>query len=55
MSNEITFEELDHQLASELPNRDLLVGVNVLGIPLAGVSGVDVVVNTSGPGWLFHG
>ena len=48
----ISFEELDHQQASELPGRDLLIGVSLLGIPLAGVSGVDVVVNTSGPGWL---
>lgn len=45
--------ELDGQHAAQLPPRDLLIGVSVLGLPLAGVSDVGVNVNTSGPNWLF--
>ena len=50
---EIPLAELDRQQASELPGRDLLIGISVLGIPLAGLDGVSVNVNTSGPDWLF--
>lgn len=52
-TTDFTVDELDSQHAAELPSRDLLVGVSVLGIPLAGVDGVAVNVNTSGPNWLF--
>jgi hypothetical protein len=45
--------ELDGQHTAQLPPRDLLIGVSVLGIPLAGVSDVGVTINTSGPNWLF--
>ena len=51
--SDLTLDELDAQLAAELPARDLLIGVSVLGIPLAGLDGVAVNVNTSGPNWLF--
>ena len=50
---EIPVAELDRQQAIELPGRDLLIGVSLLGIPLAGLDGVSVNVNTSGPNWLF--
>ena len=48
-----TLRELDEQRAAELPSRELLIGVSVLGIPLAGLDGVTINVNTSGPNWLF--
>lgn len=50
---DFTIAELDSQRAAELPARDLLIGVSLLGIPLAGLDGVAVNVNTSGPNWLF--
>ncbi len=54
MRNEdFSLEELDAQHAAELPRRQLLLGVSVLGIPLAGIDGVAVNVNTAGPRWLF--
>jgi hypothetical protein len=53
MHTDFTLDELDSQHAAELPARDLLVGISVLGIPLAGLDGVAVNVNTSGPNWLF--
>ncbi len=46
-------EELDQQHTAELPARDLMIGISLLGIPLAGLDGVSVNVNTSGPNWLF--
>lgn len=48
-----TRRELDGQFAAELPRRELLIGVSVLGIPLAGLDGLAINVNTSGPNWLF--
>jgi hypothetical protein len=48
-----TIEELEAQHTAELPGRDLMIGVSLLGIPLAGVSDVAANVNTSGPNWLF--
>ena len=48
-----TIDELESQHAAVLPSRDLLIGISVLGIPLAGVDGVSVNVDTSGPNWLF--
>jgi hypothetical protein len=47
-----TMEELDRQHTAELPRRDLLVAITVLGLPLVGVSDVAVNVNTAGPNWL---
>ncbi|MFP5318742.1 MAG: hypothetical protein ACLGI2_10670 [Acidimicrobiia bacterium] len=49
----LTVEELDAQHAAELPDRSLLIGVSLLGIPLVGVDGIAVNVDTSGPNWLF--
>jgi len=48
-----TAAELDAQHTAELPRRDLLIGVSVLGLPLVGVSDVAVNVDTRGPNWLF--
>lgn len=52
-STDFTVEELKGQHGAELPARDLMIGVSVLGLPLAGVDGVAVNVDTSGPNWLF--
>ena len=52
VSNGFTREELEVQHAAELPARELMVTVSVLGLPLVGVSDVAVNVNTSGPNWL---
>ena len=52
-NTELTVAELDGQHTAELPRRDLLIGVSLLGIPLAGVSDVSVNVDTQGPNWLF--
>jgi hypothetical protein len=49
---EIAVEELDQEQASELPGRDLLMTISLLGIPLLGVSDVTVSANTAGPRWL---
>ncbi len=48
-----TVEELESQHTAELPTRELLISVNLLGIPLVGVGDVGVTVDTSGPNWLF--
>ena len=53
--SELSLEELEGQRGWELPERSLLVGISVLGIPLVGVDGVTVNVDTSGPGWLISG
>ncbi len=52
-STDFTVEELDGQHAVELPARDLMIGISLLGIPLAGLDGVAVNVDTSGPNWLL--
>ena len=52
-NTEFSLDELDGQHAAELPRRDLLIGVSLLGIPLIGVSDVSVNVDTEGPNWLF--
>ena len=52
-NTEFSLAELDGQHTADLPRRDLLIGVSVLGIPLAGVSDVSVNVDTRGPNWLF--
>ncbi len=48
--DEFTVEELESQHAAELPGRQLMATVSVLGLPLVGVS--DVAVNISGPRFL---
>lgn len=53
MQNEdFTVEELDSQHTAELPGRQLLAGLSLLGIPLIGVDGVNVNIDTRGPNWL---
>lgn len=52
-STDLTVEELNSQHAVELPPRDLMIGVSLLGLPLVGLDGLAVNVNTSGPNWLF--
>ena len=52
---EITIEELEQQEAVELPNRELLASVSLLGIPLIGIDGVNINIDTKGPGWLISG
>jgi hypothetical protein len=49
----MTEEELEGEQAVALPRRDLLLGVSLLGIPLVGLDGLNVNVDTSGPNWLF--
>ena len=49
---EIPVEELEQEHASELPGRDLLISIQLLGIPLVGIGDLSAVVNTTGPNWL---
>lgn len=46
-------DELAGQHSAELPARDLLVTLSLLGLPLAGIDGLNANVDTSGPNWLF--
>ena len=50
---DFTVQELESQHAAALPARNLMIGVSVLGLPLVGLDGLAVNVNTSGPNWLF--
>jgi hypothetical protein len=45
--------ELDQELAAVLPDRDLMITISVLGLPLLGIGDVTVNVNTVGPNWLL--
>ena len=49
---EIPVEELEREHAAELPGRDLLISIFVLGIPLAVIGDVSTVLSTAGPSWL---
>jgi len=49
---EISVEELEQEHASELPGRDLLINISLLGIPLVGIGDLSAVVSTAGPNWL---
>lgn len=51
-NRDFSVEELDSQHAAVLPGRQLLVAVSLLGIPLVGLDGVNVNVDTKGPNWL---
>lgn len=51
----ITLEELEHQHIAELPRRDLLAGISLLGLPLLTISDVSANINTTGPGYLISG
>lgn len=50
-----TASELEAQQAEELPKREQMLALTLLGLPLVGVAGVDVNVDTTGPGWLVGG
>lgn len=50
---DLNIEELQTQHAVELPARELMIGVSLLGLPLVGLDGLAVNVDTSGPNWLF--
>lgn len=52
VEQEMSVAEMDQEYAAPLPHRDLLVAVSLLGIPLVGLDGVTVNVNTAGPHWL---
>jgi hypothetical protein len=45
---EIPFEELEQEEASELPGRDLLMSISVPGIPMLGFNGLTCTINASG-------
>ncbi|MEX2588126.1 MAG: hypothetical protein WD602_09080 [Actinomycetota bacterium] len=51
----MSISELQVQHAEELPDRKQMVTVTLLGLPLVGVAGVDVNLDSSGPGWLIQG
>ena len=53
MNDRLTMEELENQQATLLPGRDLLLGVSVLGLPLVGLDGLTVNIDTKGPNWLL--
>lgn len=48
-----TNAELAEQQCAELPARELMIGISLLGIPLVGLDGLSANVNTAGPNWLF--
>jgi hypothetical protein len=50
---DLSVQELEAQHAAELPARELMIGVSILGLPLVGVDGLSANVDTSGPNWLF--
>jgi hypothetical protein len=50
---EIPFEELEQEQASELPGRDLLMSISVPGIPLLGLNGMTFEVNAITPNSLI--
>lgn len=54
-TQDFSLEELDAQHAAVLPARQLLIGLSILGLPLVGLDGLNVNVNTAGPNWLFGG
>lgn len=43
--NDLTVEELEVQHAAELPERELLITVTLLGIPIIGLSGINVSIS----------
>jgi hypothetical protein len=47
-----SIEDLEREHGAELPSRNLMVGLSLLGLPLVGVEGVLVNIDTSGSGWL---
>ena len=49
---DFSIEELDSQHAAELPGRHLMAALTVLGLPLVGIDGVSLNIDTRGPNWL---
>ncbi len=47
VQDDLTLEELEEQHAVELPARDLMIAVTVLGIPVVGLHGVQLSLNVS--------
>jgi hypothetical protein len=45
---EIPVEELEQELASELPGRDLLMSITLPAIPMLGFNGLTCTINASG-------
>ncbi len=52
---EMSLDEMRSEHAAELPDRDLLLGISILGLPLLSLDGVTVNLDTSGPGWAISG
>ena len=50
---DLSIDDMEREYAAELPPRDLMVGISLLGIPLLSLDGVTVNVNTAGPNWLL--
>lgn len=48
----VSMAELEAQHTAQLPDRELLLTVSLLGIPLLTLDGLDVNVDTAGPNWL---
>lgn len=41
----LTWDELEVQHATELPDRELLIAVTLLGIPIVGLTGINVSIS----------
>lgn len=52
-ADDFSAAELDNQYVAELPGRQLMVSLSLLGIPLLGLDGVTINLDTAGPNWLF--
>jgi hypothetical protein len=53
IGGELSVEDMENEYAAELPARELMIGISLLGIPLASLDGVTLNVTTAGPNWLF--
>ena len=50
--DDLTVAEMDGQHATELPDRDLLLSVSLLGLPLLDLNPLSINIDTTGPAWL---
>lgn len=48
----VSLAELEAQHTAQLPDRELLLNLSLLGIPLVGLDGVNINLDTAGPNWL---
>jgi hypothetical protein len=48
---EIPVEELEHEQASELPGRDLLMTISLPAIAFLGLNGLTCTITASGINW----